>query len=130
VTVLLPTDHVALYPPAGLDGHGWRLPAGDAAEPYWQGEGALQLQPGVSDPRAADGGGRGPHGPARDAVGQLFLPGSLPELADGYTARVRGETYVLSQTRRVLDPAGGDLGCWAAQATGTSRWPRGSDERA
>jgi hypothetical protein len=119
--LLLGRDQVALYPPAGLeDAHGWRLP-GAAAD--WEGIGNLQLQPGVSDPRAAGGGGRGPHDPARDRQGTLYLPADAP-VADGWTAVVRGEAYALSQVRMVADPLGGDgLDCHAATATGISDWP-------
>lgn len=120
--VLLAPDEVALYEPAGLDPHGWRLP-GD--EPAWQGRGNLQLGPGISDPRAGPGGGRGPFGPARDQAGTLYLPvmDGL-EIEDGQVAVIRGRVYVLSQARLVVDPSGWlPISCWVATVTGTDRWP-------
>lgn len=123
MSILLATDDVVLTPPSeNTDEHGWRLPGTD---PYWTGRGALQLRAGISDPRAADGGGRGPYGPARDEVGDLYLPPELTVL-EGTTAEVRGRRYVLSQVRLVVDPVGGGLDCWAATATSVDTWPDGS----
>jgi hypothetical protein len=115
VTVLLAADAVELYQPGALDGHGWRDPGDDGARPVWRGMGSLQLVAGISDARAAEGGGRGPHQPARTETGNLFLPlGSDP--ADGMTARVRGQSFVLSQVRLIQDPTvpGGGITCWAS----------------
>ena len=123
MSLLLAADEVTLYPPSvDTDEHGWRLP--DTSAPYWSGLGNLQLQPGVSVPTAADGGGRGPYGPARDQLGVLFLPASIPALFEGSTAVVGARTYVLSQTRVVNDPLdGATLTCWAATATSVDTWP-------
>jgi hypothetical protein len=121
VSVLLATHEVTLYPAGERDARGWVLP-GD--EPVWWGLGALQQQPGVSDPRAMEGGGHGPHDPARDRVAQLYLPADAP-VADGMTAMIDGQPWALSQTRIVRDPVGGPLDCWAATATGTWTWPAG-----
>lgn len=120
--ILIETDDVVCYPPSPeTDEHGWRLPG---SEPYWSGRGTLQLRAGVSDPRAAEGGGRGPFGPARDNVGDLFLPPDL-ELLEGSTAEIRGHRYALSQVRLVLDPTALGLDCWAATATSFDTWPDG-----
>lgn len=125
--LLLAADAVTLCLPGELDGHGWREPG---RVPHWDGTGNLQLAPGVSDPRAAAGGGHGPHGPARDLTGDLFLPAEA-EPAEGMTARVRGRVFVLSQVRFVTDPASADgIGCWTATATSTDTWPEGGDPRA
>ena len=126
MTVLLDTDDVVLVlPSADTDDHGWRLPGTD---PYWEGRGALQLRAGVSDPRASEGGGRGPSGPARDEVGDLYLPTGLRPL-EGSTAEIRGRVYVLSQVRLVVDPVGLNLDCWAATATSVDTWPDGGAAR-
>jgi hypothetical protein len=117
VTVLLAADAVELYQPGDLDGHGWRDP-GEGARPCWRGMGSLQLIAGLSEARAADGGGRGPYEPARTEAGNLFLPlGSNP--ADGMTARVRGQSFALGQVRLIQDPTvpGGGISCWAAAVT-------------
>lgn len=126
--ILLPTDDVELAPPAQLDEHGWRLP-GD--EPYWTGRGNLQLAPGVSDPRAAAGGGRGPYGPARDLTGTLYLPADAAPV-EGSVARVRGHVFVLSQVHLVIDPLypAGGITCWQATAMGTDSWPDGGERDA
>jgi hypothetical protein len=122
VSLLLTPDHVVLYPAGELDPRGWREP-GD--EPAWEGAGNLQLQPGITDPRAADGGGRGPHDPARDHTGQLYLPPDAP-VADGMAAVVRGDTYWLGQTRLMEDPtAGARAACWVSTVTGTRTWAEG-----
>lgn len=121
MTVLLPTDHVVLAAPGGLDGHGWRQGGG---EDYWEGEGALQLGAGVSQVQAASGGGRGPHGPAADLRGELYLPAAARP-GEGHTARVRGREFTLSQVRWVADPLGGQIGCWVATAGSTDSWPDG-----
>lgn len=121
MTVLLAADQVDLYPPsAALDEHGWRLP--DTTTSYWSGVGNLQLQPGISIPTAADGGGRGPFGPARDLLGTLFLPADVP-LLEGSTAVIRGRWFVISETRQVTDPTDSGLDCWAAIATSIDTWP-------
>jgi hypothetical protein len=124
VSVLLPTDTAALYQPGDLDPHGWREEG--TLGPYWEGECSLQLAPGVSDGRAAAGGGHGPHGPAVDSTGVLFLPPELV-IADGMTADIRGRTFVLSQTRLVKDPLGGLLDCWTATVTTSDTWPAGGE---
>ena len=126
MTVLLAEDEVVLYPPSvDVDEHGWRLP--DEA-PYWSGIGNLQLNPGISNPLAAGGGGRGPYGPARDNVGSLFLPPEVP-LLEGSSAMIRDRVYVLSQVRIVADPVmglDGPMTCWAATATSNDTWPYAS----
>jgi len=126
----LAADEVTLHPPGDLDEHGWRNPD-DFPVPAWTGTGNLQLAPGVSDPRAAAGGGHGPHGPARDETGTLYLPADAPA-ADGWTAQVRGRVFVLSQVRLITDPAspGGGIACQAATVTTTDTWPGGGDPRA
>lgn len=112
--VLLPTDPVILFKPAERDAHGWRQArSGDA---YWSGMGALQLSAGPSDPRAADGGGHGPHEPARELTGDLYLPQDA-QPRDGMSAVIRGRNWVLSQVRFIHDPSGGLLHCWVAFAT-------------
>ena len=122
---LVAPDPVTLYPPSSdLDEHGWQLPGSPS---YWSGNGNLQLMPGVSDVRAGDGGGRGPYGPARDRLGQLFLPVEM-DLIEGSIAECRGRWYYLTQTRFVGDPTGnGDgtspLDCWTATATSFDTWP-------
>jgi hypothetical protein len=125
MTLLLAADQVDLYPPsAGTDAHGWAVPG--TAPPAWAGLGNLQLGPGPSDPRAAEGGGAGPFGPAAADHGTLYLPTDAPA-ADGCVAVVRGQAYVLSGTRLVPDPAAPDGGasCQAADVAGTARWPGG-----
>jgi hypothetical protein len=122
---LISPDPITLYPPSeDLDEHGWRLPD---PEPYWQGMGNLQQAPGISDVRAADGGGRGPFGPARDRYGQVFLPVEM-QLIEGSVAECRGRYYFLTQCRFAGDPTGnGDgtspLDCWTASATSFDTWP-------
>jgi hypothetical protein len=117
MTVLLAADLVELFTAGDLDDHGWREP-GDDPRPYWRGMGSLQLVSGISDARAADGGGRGPHQPARTEAGNLFLP---PEArpVDGMTARVRGQSFAVGQVRLVQDPTnpGGGLTCWASSVS-------------
>lgn len=120
---MLATDDVELFRPGPRDEHGWQSPPDDA-RPYWQGRGNLQLATGPSDPRAGQGGGRGPYNPRSDELGLLYLPADV-ELADGCAARIRGEMFVLSQTRLVLDPVGTGLDLRMATATGTGRWPGG-----
>lgn len=121
MSLLLARDDVVLTAPDGLDEHGWRLP--DGTEPLpWSGVGNLQLMPGISNPRAAEQGGRGPFGPARDNTGQLYLPADAP-VADGVQAQVRGRRYVLAQARLVTDPVDANLTCWSATATSVDTWP-------
>jgi hypothetical protein len=114
VTLLLAVDHVALYPRGEADAHGWAEPG---TAPRWCGAGNLQLGPGTSDPRAGDGGGRGPHAPAAVPGGTLFLPPDA-EPAEGDTALIRSRPWTLSEVRFIADPMGGGLACWAATATG------------
>jgi len=116
VSLILAPEEVTLYPAGELDGHGWREPG---AVPGWCGPGNLQLSAGMSDPRAAGGGGRGPHEPAAAAAGILYLPPGA-EPAEGMTAVVRGAAYVLSQVRFMADPNDPDgfLSCWVATVTG------------
>lgn len=127
--LLLGIDEVALYAPGDLDAHGWREPGDGPAA--WTGTGNLQLTPGVSDPRAESGGGHGPHGPARDLTGTLFLPTGA-EPAEGMIAEIRDRLFVLSQVRYVADPItpGGGIACWAATATTVDTWPKGGEPRA
>jgi hypothetical protein len=114
--LLLDPDPVALYEPAGEDGHGWALP-GDGP-PVWSGRGNLQPAPGGTDRTAADGGGHGPHDPAAHPSAVLYLPPAAP-VAEGMVAEVGGRLWALSQVRRVTDPRGlDDLDCWTATATG------------
>lgn len=115
MTVLLAPDAVELYPPDGTDAHGWALPGTVAA---WAGKGNLQLSPGTSDPRAADAGGAGPHGPAAVPDGTLYLPQDAP-VTEGCGALVRGQVWVLSHVRLIADPTypAGGLTCWAAAAS-------------
>lgn len=121
---LVAPDPVTLFPPSGdLDEHGWALPG---SEPYWSGSGNLQAFPGIADVRAADGGGRGPFGPARDRSGTLYLPVEM-ELIEGSVAEIRGRHYYLTQVRFVGDPTGsGDgtapLDVWTANATSFDTW--------
>ena len=118
MTLLLAADAVELYPAGQADDHGWQEPP-ESARPCWRGMGSLQLVGGLSDPRAAQGGGHGPHDPARTEQGSLFLPlGSDP--ADGMTAIVRGQVWTLSQVRLIADPVagvGGGISCWAASVS-------------
>lgn len=115
MSVILAADPVALYPAGPLDQHGWREPG---TAPSWRGSGSLQLTPGLADPRAAGGGGRGPHEPAAAGAGTIYLPPDA-EPGEGMTAVVRGAPYVLSQLRFIADPTGGEfLSCWAATVTG------------
>jgi hypothetical protein len=120
---MLGTDTVALYPPnAASDDHGWALPGG--AVPYWTGPGNLQLTPGPSDPRAADGGGYGPYNPAAALQGQLYLPPDCP-LQEGSAAVIRGEVFAVSRARLVTDPTappGSGASCWVAAVAGTVSW--------
>lgn len=125
MTVLLPTDTVELYPPGtATDEHGWSLPTSGAT---WTGPGSLQLDPGVSNPRADDrggrklpGGGSGPFGPAVIEHGTLYLPADA-DAHDGGTAIIRGEGWVLSNVRLVVDPAdGSSASCLTAEVSG---WP-------
>ena len=114
MSVLLAVDTVALYRPGPPDAHGWVTQG--AGRPYWTGQGSLQLGPGPSDPRAADGGGHGPFGPGASRTGNLYLPPSVPP-AEGDLALIRGTLWALSQVRFVPDPAGtGDLDCYVATA--------------
>lgn len=111
--LLLASDEVEMWEPGAEDGHGWREPPEGRAR--WCGQGNLQLNQGDSDPTASGGGGRGPHQPVRSAEGLLFLPEAAKPV-EGWSARVRGEVYVLSEVRRITDPTGGGLGCWLARA--------------
>ena len=118
--LLLFPDTVDLHGPLStVDTYG-------SAEPdpvvVWTGPGNLQLNGGVSDPRASDGGGAGPYDPAQAPAGQLFLPDDAP-VAEGCVADIRGAQYVLSQTYLAVDPVAGDLGCWVATAREVSSWP-------
>jgi hypothetical protein len=114
MSLLIARDEIALYPPAGRDGHGWALPG---SVPVWRGRGSLQATPGQSDTQAADGGGHGPHGPARTPGAVLYLPPEAPA-GDGMTALIGGKPWALSQCRMVTDPReSGELDCWAATAT-------------
>jgi hypothetical protein len=113
VTVLLAPDDVELYEPGGTDEHGWRLP-GAVAD--WRGRGSLQLVSGLSDPRATDRGGHGPHDPRAAQTGTLFVPADARP-RDGMTAVVRETVFVLSQVRLVPDPVGSGLDCYAATVT-------------
>jgi len=108
MTLLLAADPVTLYRPGNPDERGWTGPGSSAA---WSGTGNLQLSAGVSDPRAAEGGGTGVFGPARLESGELYLPPDASP-ADGMTAEVRGKRWVLSHTRLVADPVGTGLDCW------------------
>jgi hypothetical protein len=121
VSLLLAADAVELYPPDGTDPHGLAEPGTERA---WAGVGNLQLSAGTTDPRAADGGGRGPFDPAVKPGGLLFLPlDASPR--DGWVAKVRGRCWALSQVRAVMDPAGGGLDCWMATVADAGRWPGG-----
>lgn len=113
--LLLAADPVTLYPPGAADplGLGWAQPGTD---PAWSGTGNLQLQSGVSDPRAESGGGYGPYAPNRVESGTLYLPADAAP-AEGMGADLRGARWVLSQVREIRDPLGGSLTCWAATAT-------------
>jgi len=111
--LLLALDQVELWQPGDEDGHGWREPPD--GRPRWSGQGNLQLNQGDSDPTMTGGGGRGPHQPVRQAEGLLFLPEAAAPV-EGWSARVRGEVYELSEVRRITDPTGGALGCWLARA--------------
>jgi hypothetical protein len=115
VSVLLAADAVELYRPGDLDAHGWR-----EADPggclLWSGLGNLQLGPGLSDPRAAGGGGRGPSQPQAAETGVLFLPPEA-EPVEGSAARIRCRVFLLSQVHLVADPTGGMLDCWQATVT-------------
>jgi hypothetical protein len=121
VSVMLAADQVELYLPGGLDAHGWREADTDAA-PCWCGLGNLQLGPGLSDPRAAGGGGRGPSQPQAAETGVLYLPPAA-EPVEGSAARIRGRVFLLSQVRLVKDPSdlAGFLDCWAATVTEAPR---------
>jgi hypothetical protein len=124
--LLLGTDTVALYPPAGsADEHGWALPGPD---PYWTGTGNMQLTPGPSDPQAAQGGGHGPYAPAAALQGQLYLPPDCP-LQEGSAALVRGAWFTVARARLVTDPTappGEGASCWVAAVGGTAGWEAGS----
>jgi hypothetical protein len=111
--LLLAADAVTLYPPGTPDERGWTGPGTAQA---WSGTGNLQLAPGASDPRAAEGGGTGPFGPARLNIGELYLPPDAAP-ADGMTADVRGSRWVLSLVRLMPDPAGTGLDCFQATVT-------------
>ncbi len=125
MTVFLAPDAVELWlPDAAQDSHGWELPDLQAP-PDWTGLGNLQLGPGPSDPRAAEGGGHGPFDPAARESGALYLPPEVQGLRDGAVASVRGELYVLAAVRLVPDPIGGGAAAWVAEVTGTDRWPGG-----
>lgn len=113
MSLLLAADAVTLYPPGTPDERGWTGPGTSAA---WSGTGNLQLAAGVSDPRAVEGGGTGPFGPARLEAGALYLPPDAAP-ADGMTAEVRGQRWVLSMVRLVPDPVGSGLDCWEAAVT-------------
>jgi hypothetical protein len=120
MTMLLAADQLTLYPSGSqADGHGWALPD---STPVWQGIGNLQLDPGYSDARATESGGSGPYQPAHRPSGQLFLPTDAP-LVDGVTVQVRGERYVCSLSRTVMDPTGGALSCQVATVSMVGGWP-------
>jgi hypothetical protein len=115
--LLLAADLVELYLPGEADDHGWV--EADPARCCWAGTGNLQLLTGLSDARAGDGGGRGPHDPARTETGNLFLPLDAAP-GEGMTAVVRGQAYAVSEVRVVADPvagAGAGIACWAATVT-------------
>lgn len=120
---LVAPDPVTVYAPASSpDEHGWSLPA---TAPVWSGMGNLQLQPGLSDPRAKDGG-HGPFNPSRDRVGTIYLPVEF-SLVEGSVVECRGRHYYLSDTRFVGDPSGnGDgtapLDVWTATVTSFDTW--------
>lgn len=121
--LLLAADTVELYAkPGAADAHGWAEPG--SAPPAWTGAGNLQLAPGTADARSSERGGHGPFDPAATGQGTLFLP---PEAnpAAGMTALVRGTVWALSQVRKIADPTGGTLDCWAAAASAVSTWPVG-----
>lgn len=120
MTVLLAADAVELYPASDTtDAHGWVLPG---TVPAWSGLGSLQLAPGSSDPAAADGGGHGPFAPAAVASGSLYLPLAAAP-AEGMAAIIRGDAYILSQVRLVVDPTGGGaIDCYVATVSGTATW--------
>ena len=121
--VLLAADAVELYPASDTtDGHGWVLPG---TVPAWSGLGSLQLAPGSSDPRAADGGGHGPFSPAAVGSGSLYLPLDAGA-AEGMAAIIRGDAYILSQVRLVVDPTGGGIDCLVATVSGTATWSAAS----
>jgi hypothetical protein len=115
--LLLGADYVELYAPGPLDGHGWR--EGTPARRIWAGTGNLQLLTGQSDAQAGDGGGRGPHDPARIETGNLFLPLDAAPV-DGLTALIRGEAYTVSEVRVIADPVlgpGAGIACHAMTVT-------------
>ena len=116
MSLILAPETVELYPAGDLDASGWREPDAVAG---WCGPGNLQLNAGLSDPRASGGGGRGPHQPAAAGSGLVYLPPDA-EPVEGMTAVVRGEAYVLSQVRLMVDPndPAGFLSCWVATVTG------------
>jgi hypothetical protein len=117
LSLALVTDRVELYRPGGLDEYGSREPG--AGPPVWAGPGNFQLGPGASDPRAAAGGGRGPHDPAGNQTGVLYLPPDSGAV-DGYSVKVRGQLFTLSSVRLVVDPTpGGALDALVATATRT-----------
>jgi hypothetical protein len=123
--LLLGQDTVSLYPAdASADDHGWAQPGPD---PYWTGTGNLQLAPGPSDPRAAEGGGHGPYDPHAAQAGALYLPPDCP-LADGSAAQIRGSWFVVSQARLVADPTsapGDGASCWVATVISSAQWEAG-----
>ena len=113
MSLLLASDEVELYAAGELDSHGWREEAGPSARRVWAGMGSLQLLTGESDARAAEGGGHGPHDPARAEDGNLFLPRDAAPV-EGMAARIRGEVYTLAHVRLVTDPTSDNLTCFAA----------------
>jgi hypothetical protein len=117
VSVLLPTDDVALFAAGVPDAHGW-VGAGDdnAAAPMWSGRGALQLSAGITAPGASQGGGAGPFAPAMTPLGSVFLPPDAP-VADGMVLTARGRRYVLSSTHLVVDPIGAGNDCMVASVS-------------
>lgn len=122
MTVLLPTDDLALYERGEADAHGWVRPPADS-EPFWTGTGSLQLAGGVAAVDAASGGGSGPFAPAHDQTGTLYLPLGTGA-RDGTQLRARDRVYVLAQVRDIPDPSGGDAGCTVADVTEVGAWPQ------
>lgn len=114
MSVLLATDRLELYPPAGADDHGWAL---GGSEPVWSGRGALQLGAGSTAVGANLAGGHGPHDPLSSPVGAVYLPADAPA-ADGMVLSARGARYTLGSTRLVTDPAGAGAECITAALVG------------
>lgn len=120
MSVLLPTDDLALYDETLGDEHGWVEPADGAA--LWEGRGSLQLAPGTTGVDAAGTGGAGPFAPLSVQSGAVYLPPDAPA-RDGLVLTARGARFVLSSTRATPDPVGGGADCIVATATAISGWP-------